>query len=138
MKYRIIFFNYYHYQPWSNIIIVYCKHITHARTHALTHARTHAPARTRVPPPPPPTHTHTRTHTHTHAHTRTHTHTHAHTRTHTHTPPSPYRYSMALCQATVTARSAGDNSWSLAIEINTALSARFPRGFKCFSHIKKC
>ena len=24
MKYRIIFFNYYHYQPGSNIIIVYC------------------------------------------------------------------------------------------------------------------
>ena len=26
-------FNYYHYQPGSNIVIVYCKHITHARTH---------------------------------------------------------------------------------------------------------
>ena len=27
MKYRIIFFNYYHYnQPGSNIIIIYCKH----------------------------------------------------------------------------------------------------------------
>ena len=24
-------FNYYHYQPFKNIIIVYCKHITHAR-----------------------------------------------------------------------------------------------------------
>ena len=38
MKYRILFFNYYHYQPGSHIIIVYCKHITHARTHARTHA----------------------------------------------------------------------------------------------------
>ena len=44
MKYRIIFFNYYHYQPGSNIIIVYCKHITYARTNGCTHAcaRTHA------------------------------------------------------------------------------------------------
>ena len=64
MKYRLIFFNYYHYQLGSNIIIVYCKHITHAH-------------------PPPP---------------------------HTHTPPSPYRYSMGLCQPTVTARSAGNIS----------------------------
>ena len=38
MKYRIIFF--YYYQPGSNIIIVYCKHITHARTHARTNGRT--------------------------------------------------------------------------------------------------
>ena len=43
-------FNYYHYQPGSNIIIVYCKHITHARMCAH--------ARTRV-----------REHTHTHTHT---------------------------------------------------------------------
>ena len=34
---------YYHYQPWSNICIVYCKHITHARAHTLTcaHACSH-------------------------------------------------------------------------------------------------
>ena len=71
---------------------------THARTHACTHARTDG-----------------RTHTRSHAPARTRAHTHPHT----HTPPSPYRYSMSLCQPTVTARSAGDNSWSLAIEINT-------------------
>ena len=46
----------------------------------------------------------------------------------THTPPSPYRHSMGLCQPTVTARSAGDNSWSLAVEINTGTgSPVFPR-----------
>ena len=61
---------------------------------------------------------------------RTHTHpVHTHP-PHTHrrrriairwvcTQPSPYRYSMGLCQPTVTARGTGDNSWSLAIEINT-------------------
>ena len=39
-------FNYYHYQPGLNIIIVYCKHITHAHTHAHTRAlaHTHLPA----------------------------------------------------------------------------------------------
>ena len=37
MKYRIIFFNYYHYQPGSNNIIVYGKHIAHACMH--THRR---------------------------------------------------------------------------------------------------
>ena len=74
-----------------------------------------------------------RTHARTHAHTRTNACTH----TPTHTPPSPYPYSMGLCQPTVMARSAGDNSWSLAIEINT-LATRFPRGFECFTHIKKC
>ena len=47
---------------------------------------------------------------------RTHTRAHAPARTH---PTSPYRYSMGLCQPTVTARSAGDNSWSLAIEIES-------------------
>ena len=43
MKDRIIIFNYYHYQPGSNNIIVYGKHITHARMHAhtLTHTPTH-------------------------------------------------------------------------------------------------
>ena len=59
------------------------------------------------------------------------THAPARTRAHTHSthPPhtSPYRYSMGLCQPTVMARSAGDNSWSLAIEINTGdpVSPRF-------------
>ena len=28
---------YYHYQPGSDIVIVYCKHITHARAHARAH-----------------------------------------------------------------------------------------------------
>ena len=37
----------------------------------------------------------------------------------------------------MTARSAGDNSWSLAIEINTGTGGPVPRGFECFSHIKK-
>ena len=36
-------FNYYHYQTGSNIIIVYCKHITHARMHTRTLAHTHQP-----------------------------------------------------------------------------------------------
>ena len=67
-------FNYYHYQPGSNIIIVYCKHITHAHTHARTNRRTYAPARTRA-------------------------YTHP-----THKPPCPYRYSMGLCKSTVTTR----------------------------------
>ena len=35
---------YYHYQPGSNICIVYCKHITHARSHTRT--RAHACAHT--------------------------------------------------------------------------------------------
>ena len=48
MKYRTIVFNYYHYQPGSNNIIVYGKHITHARTHTHTLARAHKPTR---PPP---------------------------------------------------------------------------------------
>ena len=69
------------YQPGSNIIIVYCKHITRAQTDARTRVRTHP--RERV-------------------HTYTHPHTHRRRRT-----------------AIVTGRSAGDNSWSLAIEINT-------------------
>ena len=34
-------FNYYHYQPGSNIINVYCKHITHARAQARRRARMH-------------------------------------------------------------------------------------------------
>ena len=43
-------YRYYHYQPGSNSIIVYCKHITHARTHTRTriHARMHTHARTRA------------------------------------------------------------------------------------------
>ena len=69
---------------------------TYARTHARTHGRPGA-----------------RTHTRAHAPARTRAHTHT---SHTHTPASPYRYWMGLCQQTVTTRSAGDNSWSLAIE----------------------
>ena len=55
--------DYYHYQPGSHSIIVYCKHITHAWTHARTHTHTHTQ-----------THTYTCTHTHTLAHTHTPTH----------------------------------------------------------------
>ena len=53
--------------------------------------------------------------------------TRTHARTRAHTPPSPYRYSMGLCQPTMTARSAGENSWSLAIDRNTGgpVSPRF-------------
>ena len=37
MKYRIIMLiKYYHYQPGSNSIVVYCKHIMHAHTHTHT------------------------------------------------------------------------------------------------------
>ena len=71
-------FNYYHYQPCSNNIIVYCKHITRAHIHAHTHARTY-------------THAHTHARTHTHTHTYTHAHTHARTHTHCH------RRSVCLC-----------------------------------------
>ena len=45
-----ITFKYYHYQPGSEIIIVYCKHITHARTHARAHTHTHT--HTLMPPSP--------------------------------------------------------------------------------------
>ena len=49
----LVNFNYYHYQPGSNIIIVYCKHITHTQTHTQhTHTSTYT--------------THTQTHAHTH------------------------------------------------------------------------
>ena len=45
-------FNYYHYQPGSNIVIVYCKYITHARMHTRIRAYTHARGRTHTPPSP--------------------------------------------------------------------------------------
>ena len=49
-------FNYYHYQPGSNNIIVYGKHITHARMYARTHTNTrthaHTRAHARIRPPP--------------------------------------------------------------------------------------
>ena len=51
VKYRIII-NYYHYQPGSNIIVVYCKQITYARMHACTQAHTRANKRTHTPPSP--------------------------------------------------------------------------------------
>ena len=58
--------------------------------------------------------------------------------THTpHTHTSPYRYSMGLCQPTVTARSAGDNSWSVAIEINTgSIGPVSPRFWVFFAYKK--
>ena len=42
VKYRIII-NYYHYQPGSNIIVVYCKQITYTRTHARAQTNAHTP-----------------------------------------------------------------------------------------------
>ena len=48
-------FNYYHYQPGSNIIIVYGKHIMHTRTHTHTCVRSHPCERVHTNPP----HTHT-------------------------------------------------------------------------------
>ena len=44
-------FYYYHYQPGSNIIIVYCKHITHACacTRAHKHERAHKHTHTHTP-----------------------------------------------------------------------------------------
>ena len=86
----------------SNIIIVYCKHITHART---TRVRMHPRERVHRAYPQ------------------------------THTPPSPYRYLMGLCRPTVTARSAGDNSCSLAIEIYTGGPVS-PRVLVFFSYKK--
>ena len=78
----------------SNSIIVYCKQLTHARTNGRTH-----------------THACTRVHTRAHAHARTpaHPHTHTHRR----------RCIAIRFQPTVTARSAGNNSGSLAFEINS-------------------
>ena len=68
------------------IVLSYCKHLTHAHMNGRTHTRAHAPARTPA-------------HPHTHTHRR--------------------RCIAIRCQPTVTARSAGDNSGSLAFEINT-------------------
>ena len=78
---------------------------------------------------------------HARVHKRTHMRVHAPARTRAHTPPhtplSPYRYSMGLCQPTVTARSAGDNSWSLAIEINTGTDGPVSPRFWAFFRIYK-
>ena len=74
-------FNYYHYQPGSNIIYIVYISRTHARTHSHTHAHTR-------------THAHTHTRTHAHTHTRTHAHTHTRTHAHTHPPPSRFRLSL--------------------------------------------
>ena len=63
--YEIYNTNFYYHQHVSNSIIVYCKHLTHARTNGRTH--THACARTRANACTPP---------------------------HTSTPPSLYCYSM--------------------------------------------
>ena len=78
MKYRIIF---YYHQPVSKSIIVYCKHLMHARTRVSMNPRER---------PDTP---------HTQSYCR--------------------RCIAIRCQPTVTARSAGDNSGSLAFGINT-------------------
>ena len=88
-----------YYQPGSNAIIVvlYGKHITHARTHARTHAHTHARTHAR---------TYVRTHARTHArtHSRTHARTHVHIRTHsrprTH-PPTHRRRRRLGCRCSM-------------------------------------
>ena len=144
---------YYHYQPGSNIVIVYCKHITHARAHTLTRAHTHA--RTRVHTcthvharARTCTHVHTRAHTCTHVHTRAHTCTHVHTRAHTcthvHTHSSrrrkrpPHRLSLfGGAQPTVTARYAWDNAGRWPFKSTRGLATRFTRGFGSVSRIKK-
>ena len=68
---------------------------------------------------------------------RTHPCERVHTPPHADMPPSPYRYSMGLCQPTVTARSAGDKSWSLAIEINTGTGGPVSPRFWVFFAYKK-
>ena len=70
-------------------------------------------------------------------HARMHARVHTPARMRAHTPPSPYRYSMGLCQPTVTARSAGDNSWSLAIEMNTGTGVPVSPRFRVFFAYKK-
>ena len=44
---------YYHYQPGSDIFIVYSNHVTYARTHTCTRVRTHVHTRAHTPPSPP-------------------------------------------------------------------------------------
>ena len=85
----------------------------HARMHARMHERMHACTCVR---------THPRKRTRANAPARTHPRERTRANESTHAPPThtpPYRYSMGLCQQAVTPRSAGDNSWSMAIEINT-------------------
>ena len=115
MKYRLIFLIII-IISLGRILLSYIANTscTHARMDGRTDARTRA---------------------HAFAHTRTNACTHT---PHTHTPPSPYRYSMGLlCQPTVTARSAGDNSWSLAIEINTGIGGPVSPRFWVFFAYKK-
>ena len=94
MKYKIIFLIII-IISLGQILLSYIANTS--RTHARTDARTHARIQTR---------TNRRAHTPARAHT------------HTHRRRSGYRYSMSLWHPTVSARSAGDNGWSLAIEIN--------------------
>ena len=109
---------YYHYKPGSNIVIVYCKHITHAHTHAWTRVCTHV--RTHV--------YHTCTHKYTHVHT--------HSRRRHHRPP--HRLSLfGGAQPTVTARSACDNAGRGPFKSTHELATRFTRGFGSFQSIKK-
>ena len=105
------------YEIQNNILIIIiislCQILqTHARTNGRTHA--HACARTRV-----------RTHPRERLHTpNTHTHTHTHRS----------RCIAIRCQPTAKARTAGDNSGSLAFEINTGTGDQVSRRF---SHIKQ-
>ena len=72
---------------------------------------------------------------------RTHEWTHAHacacTRACTNRRRSGYCYSMGLWHTTVTARSTGDNGWSLAIEINTGTGGPVSPRFRVFFAYKK-
>ena len=65
------------------------------------------------------------------------THTREHTHPHTHHRRSGYRYPMGIWHPTVTARSAGDNGWSLAIEINTGTGGPVSLRFWVFFAYKK-
>ena len=144
-------FNYYRYQPGSNITIVYDKHITHARTHERTHARTHARTHTRA-------HAHSCTCTLVHMHTRAHAHSctctlvhmhtraHAHTHTHTHRRRRPgCRSSMGWCAPIHDEVNApfspfpltmNDRSRSLAGRCFIQINSRVCDSFGCFSRIK--
>ena len=111
MKYRILF---YYHQPVSNSIIVYGKHLMRARTHARTHARTNERA-----------HAHACACTRADACTPPHTHTHCR------------RCIGIRCQPTVTGRSAGNNSGSLAFEINSGTGGQASlRIWKFFAYKK--
>ena len=133
IQYRIIDFNYYHYQPGTNHIIVYSKHVKHARTYAHTHTRTHAC-------------THARTHERTHAHTHTHTRTHEYAYPPTHRRHRPgCRCSIGRCEPIHDEVKAPLFAFSLAVNGRSVLHSNkqscvrrdIRDSFWCFSRIIK-